>query len=278
MCDNTDMLLLNYRNTYITKSLKLIVRVSIITVTYNAEQFIEGTIKSVLSQTYPGIEFIVIDGNSIDGTKEILNKYSDQIDTLVFEDDSGLYDAMNKGIFLATGDIIGFLNADDLFANERVIENVIRTFNSDIDAVYGDLLYVDRNDDTKIVRSWKANDIKSKLIVRGWIPPHPTFYVRRQKYNYYGSFDTSFRISSDYDLMVRLLHKCGLRAKYLPQVIVHMRDGGVSNGSFKSFITKFREDYLVCKKNGIKRGLYAVISKKISKIPQLASSLFLGKL
>lgn len=253
-------------------------RVSIITVTYNADEFLERAINSVLSQTYPGIEYIVIDGNSTDGTKKILGRYKDQIDTLIFEDDKGLYDAMNKGIFMATGDVIGFLNSDDFFASEDVVKKVMCSFNSSIDAVYGNLQYVDRNDENKIIRNWTSGDISESKLMRGWIPPHPTFYVRRQKYNHFGMFNTRYRISSDYDLMVRLLCKNGLKAKYLPEVLVKMRTGGVSNGSLKSFFMKFKEDYLVCRRNGLRLSLLAVILKKISKITQFTSNVFLGKL
>ncbi len=224
--------------------------VSIITVCHNSESSIAATIRSVLAQKFSGIEYIIIDGASNDGTVEIIKSFGTQISKWVSEPDHGLYDALNKGIAMATGDVIGFLHSDDFFLDDHVIEKVVDLFErKHADSVYGDIQYVDQNDISKVLTDRKSGNYHRWKFKLGWLPPHPTFYTRRIFYQQYGLFDTSFNIAGDYDSMLRFLVKNKIRATYLPEVMVRMRVGGVSNRTMENIKKKWREDYRAMKKN-----------------------------
>ena len=240
---------------------------SIITVVYNNVRCIGGCIKSVLSQSYKDIEYIIVDGSSTDGTMDVVNRYGNEIDMAVSEKDEGNIYAMNKGLNLATGDVVGFLHSDDYYTHDKVIESVAGVFKSEgCDSVYGDLVYVKGDDTGRAIRHWRSGEYDVKRIRAGWMPPHPAFFVKRNAYDRFGKFDTSLRISSDYELILRFLYKNGISAAYLPGVLVEMRWGGVSNRSLKNIVKKTAEDYRACRMHGL--GMGTVFMKNITKIPQ----------
>ena len=243
-------------------------KISVITATYNARETLPDAIESILAQNYSDVELVVIDGGSTDGTNELLASYRDRIDVLISEPDKGIYDALNKGISHATGDVIGFLHADDLFADEHVLSRVADAFAADgVSADYGDLVYISRITPDKVIRYWESGDCTIKKLRHGWMPPHPTFYVRREVYEQFGVFDTSFRIAADYDCMLRFLVRAKLECVYIPRVLVKMRVGGASNRSLGNIIRKSAEDYRALKQNGA-GGLPALMWKNFSKLPQ----------
>jgi glycosyltransferase involved in cell wall biosynthesis len=206
-------------------------KISVITVTYNCSLVVGTCLASVESQSFRDVEHIVIDGVSTDGTLKVLQAHRLQLSKLVSESDAGIYDAMNKGIANASGDIVGFLNADDFYAHDRVLESVVKYFADDpeLDACYSDLMYVDQLDTARIVRYWQSNAFVPGSFSRGWCPPHPTFFVRRSVYERFGGFDLSYRIAADVELMMRFLEMHKLRVKYVPDVWVKMRMGGITN-------------------------------------------------
>jgi glycosyltransferase involved in cell wall biosynthesis len=243
------------------------VKVSIVIVVYNNRSTVAQAIESVLSQRDADIELIVVDGASTDGTREVLAQYASYISVLVSEPDQGIYDALNKGIGLATGDIVGFLHSDDLLADDAAITRVIDCMqDSRVDAVYGDLVYVRQGDTERVVRTWRAGGFIPSSLARGWMPPHPTFYARREIYKRFGSFDTTFRIAADYDCMLRFL-KAGIRVVYIPHLQVRMRVGGISNRSFASIVAKSVEDFRALRNNNIGAAV-ALICKNVRKVPQ----------
>lgn len=242
-------------------------KISIITSVYNNRDTISDAIESVLSQSYPNIEYIVIDGASKDGTVDIISGYADRISTFVSEPDRGIYDGLNKGVERATGDVIAFLHSDDLYNDPEAVARVAEAFmTTEADAVYGDLVYTPKYDTSKVLRYWKSRDFHLGLLKKGWMPAHPTFFVRRELYDRYGAFDTSFRIAADYDFMLRVLSK-GIKTHYLPNVLYKMRVGGESNKSLKNIIRKMQEDYRALQNNGI-GGISTIAIKNLSKIPQ----------
>ena len=243
-------------------------KISIITSVYNNKETISEAIESVLSQTYDNIEYIVVDGASTDGTVEVIQKYGEQIDTFVSEPDKGIYDGLNKGVALATGDVIGFLHSDDLFEDEHVVSKIADAFKvDDVDSIYGDLIYVSKEDTSKVVRYWKSGAYGLKKLENGWMPPHPTFYVKRKVYEAYGAFDTSFKIAADYDSILRFLGREGITTRYIPEVLVKMRVGGESNKSLKNIILKTKEDIRAIKNNDVGH-IRSLFFKNLSKIPQ----------
>ena len=249
-------------------------KVSIITVCYNSEKTVESTIRSVLAQDHSDIEFIVIDGKSTDKTPAIIEKYRTKIARVVSEKDEGMYHAINKGIALATGEIIGVLNSDDVYADASVISRIAKTFKEkNVDSVYGDLQYVSRENHEKVIRHWKSEPYNEKLFLKGWMPPHPTFFVKRDCYKKYGTFNTSFSISSDYELMLRFLYKHKISSSYIPNVIVKMNVGGISNRSVFSRITANKEDRRAWKINGLKPNSFTLILKPLSKLRQFIKAL-----
>lgn len=243
-------------------------KISVITAVYNSKDTIVDSLESVLKQSHPSVETIIIDGDSTDGTKEILEEYQGRLGQIISEPDDGVYDAFNKGIKYATGDIIGFLNADDLYYNARVLSCVAEAFsNPAIDIVYGDLVYVNQVEPDKVVRYWKSGTFSRSKLKYGWMPPHPTFYCRRSVYELMGGFDESFRIAGDYDCMLRILGGHKVDCKYISQTLVKMRVGGVSNRSLSNILRKSKEDYVALKKNGV-GGLWALIWKNCRKLIQ----------
>ena len=212
-------------------------KISIITVVWNNQETIKDAIESVLNQTYKNIEYIIIDGASTDSTIEIIKSYGDKINIFVSEKDNGIYDAMNKGITLATGDVVGILNSDDIYMNNTSIQNIISKFEKEkADCVYGDLYYVSKNNINKIQRYWKLSNFKEGSFKKGWHPAHPSFFVRKNIYEKYGVFDLNIKISADFELMLRFLERYKISSSYLNKVIVKMRIGGESNRSIKNII------------------------------------------
>jgi len=245
-------------------------KVSIITITYNSAATVEDTLNSVVNQDYPNIEYLIIDGKSKDKTLQIVDKYKDKITKIVSEKDKGLYDALNKGVNLASGDIIGMLHSDDLYASNHVISDIVKTFESkpDADGVYADLVFVDRNDINKTTRTWESGDYEEGDFLNGWMPPHPTFFVRKECYERFGGFNTKLRLSADYELMLRMIHKNKIKLAYLSKVVVKMRMGGASNVSFFVRLKANLEDKMAWKLNGIKPGIFTQFLKPARKILQ----------
>lgn len=241
---------------------------SIITAVRNGAETLRGCIESVQKQTIPA-EHIIIDGASTDGTFDVIAQYRSSIAKVISEPDKGIYYALNKGLRLASGDVIGLLHGDDLYAHARVLESVVKPFEEqNVDSCYGDLLYVDKNDTDKIIRYWKASEYHHGKFKYGWMPPHPTFFVRREIYEKYGYFNTDFRIAADYELMLRFLEKHKISTHYIPEVLIKMRLGGASNRSLKNMWIKSSEDYKAWKVNNLNGGLYTILLKNFSKIPQ----------
>ena len=247
-------------------------KVSVITATYNCVEYIEHCLESVASQSYSNVEHVVIDGASTDGTLEVLVKLQEQLSILVSEPDAGIYDALNKGISRSTGDVIGFLHADDMYAHSEVLTNIIDVFASDTEvcAVYGDLQYVSLNSEEKVVRYWRSAPYSPCRLKWGWMPPHPTLYVRRQWYERIGGFDTRYSISADYFSILQLFAQSDFRTIYLPEVLVAMRLGGASNRSLEAVYRKTREDWHALRRSGvgISASVVALTWKNLSKLRQ----------
>ena len=202
-------------------------KVSIITVVYNGAEHIRDCIESVLGQTYSDLEYIIVDGQSTDGTVDIVKSYGTKIAHFVSEPDKGLYDAMNKGIGLATGDVIGLLNADDFYRHRRVLEHMVATFGrTGSDAVYGDMLYVDRHDTTRLKRYWRSGGYSEGAFLWGWMPGHLSFFAKRWLYEQYGGFRLDLKSAADYELLLRFIHKNGAKLAYMDEVTIVMRAGG----------------------------------------------------
>jgi glycosyltransferase involved in cell wall biosynthesis len=249
-------------------------KVSLITVTYNSAAYLQDCIDSVVQQRYPDIEHIVIDGGSTDGTLDIIKKYDNHIAKWVSEKDKGMYDAINKGIAMATGDIVGILNSDDMFASNDVVEAIVNSFNEhQLDAVYGDLVYVNKTN-TKPIRLWHGKSYKRYRFNYGWMPAHPTFYLRREIIDQFGGYESHYFTAADYEFMARYLYRYRISAMYLPKLIVKMRVGGQSNITIKSRLRGNRRDYLAMKKNGIPFPFLASILKPLIKLRQYYYSLF----
>lgn len=244
-------------------------KISIITVVFNGEKTIHETIESVLAQDYGNMEYIVVDGNSTDSTVKIVKAFGDRITKFVSEPDQGIYDAMNKGIRLATGDVIGLLNADDLFASPQGLSEVAAAFQrSDADAVYGDLQYFDGTGSGRITRHWRAGTYLPGLFLWGWMPPHPTFFIRRHWYQVHGSFRLDMGTAADYELMLRMVHKHKANLVYVQKVLVKMRAGGVSNISLKNRLAANRNDHRAWLMNGIRPNPLTRFMKPFRKILQ----------
>lgn len=246
-------------------------RFSVITAVRNRASTIGATMESVRAQRGASIEHIVVDGASTDGTLGILAGYRDTISTLISEPDRGVYDALNKGFRAATGDVVGVMHSDDEFASPIALAQIANAFaNPAVDAVYGDLVYVKNTNPGHVVRYWHAGSYDRKRLAAGWMPPHPTFYVRRSLYEKFGGFDTNYRIAADYEWMLRLLWRQGVRADYVPNVLVRMRTGGLSNSSLFSLFRKSCEDFAVLRHNEIGASK-ALVIKNMSKLPQFVA-------
>jgi glycosyltransferase involved in cell wall biosynthesis len=262
------MVILNLQNSQENK-----MKISIITPTYNSAQTLSDTIESIIDQNYSDLEYIIIDGKSKDNTVEIVNNYKDRLNiTLISEPDDGIYDAMNKGIKMATGEIIGIINADDFYHNNKVLKQIKDAFSNDnkIDAVYGDLVYIDKNDKTKIVRNWKAGSYSENKLNSGWIIPHPTFFVRKSVYKRIDKiFDTEFTISADYELILRLLKIEKINVKYIPQNLVFMRTGGTSSKNIQNKKVGWQELKDSWTKNNLKLPRFFIVRRVLGKIKQI---------
>lgn len=245
------------------------IKITIITICYNSQDTIEDTIQSILSQNYAGLEYIIIDGGSTDGTLPIIHKYKDKISKIVSEPDRGIYDAMNKGLSLASGDVIGFLNADDIYFDRNVLQRINETFQAHhIDACYSDIVYVDRMNVNRIVRYWQSRSYVCGLFQKGWVPPHPTFFVRSRVYRCHGVFDLNYKISADVELMMRFMAKHRISAIYKPGILVRMRVGGISNKIWFNVVKQNLEVRSAAHKNGFRLSLLFLLYKLFEKIPQ----------
>ncbi len=245
-------------------------KISIITATFNSEKFIENCLNSILNQTYSHFEIIIVDGKSSDRTVQIINSFSDSRIRMVSEKDSGIYYALNKGLALCSGDIIGFLHSDDFFCDTNVLQNIANEFYSkpSLDGCYGNLKYVHHVQTNKVMRDWRSKLFSEKNLKFGWMPPHPTLFLKKEVYQLVGNFNTRFRIAADYDFLLRIFHQPKLKISHLDIYITNMRIGGASNGSLKSIFRKSKEDYLVISQFKL-LGWITLIFKNLRKIPQL---------
>jgi glycosyltransferase involved in cell wall biosynthesis len=246
-------------------------KISIITATYNSAKTLEFCVNSVINQTYDNIEYIIIDGNSKDKTKSIIKEAADKYEYIkwVSEPDKGIYDALNKGVEQATGDVVGFVHSDDYLAKDTIITDIVESFKTkQVDGVYGDLHYVSFKNPDVVVRNWISQSFKTKLLSRGWMPAHPTLFLKRHVYLEKGVFNLDYKIAADYDFILRVFKTERYNFHYLPKVITKMRVGGASNRSLKSIIQKTREDYKASKTNGLNFPLKVILSKNLAKIPQ----------
>lgn len=244
-------------------------KISVITACFNNEATIGSTLQSVASQTYQNYEHLIIDGRSTDQTLELIQKFDNPKIICRSEIDVGIYDALNKGINQSSGEVVGFLHADDTFEDEDTLRKIADAFiDPQVDAVYGDLVYVRKADIKKVVRYWRSGNYKKNNLAIGWMIPHPTLYVRKKFYEEYGGFDVTYSISADYDLIIRLLaNKSTKVIRYIPQVLVRMRLGGKSNRSLVNIFRKSLEDLKVVRSNNI-GGLGTVVLKNLIKIKQ----------
>jgi glycosyltransferase involved in cell wall biosynthesis len=243
-------------------------KISVITAALNCAGTVLDCLASVSGQSYPEREHLVIDGGSTDGAVAILESHRGGLAVLVSESDRGIYDALNKGLARASGEVVGLLHADDLYADSEVLTRIATAFaDPSVDAVYGDLVYVAKEDTGRVIRYWRAGEFRPERLRMGWIPPHPTLYLRRRLYDQLGGFDRRYLIAGDYDLMLRVLSRVTGRVLYLPEVLVRMRVGGVSNRSLRLIIRKSWEDYRALRENRM-GGLGALAWKNLSKVPQ----------
>jgi glycosyltransferase len=243
-------------------------KVSVITATFNSAATLTDTLSSVRDQTYPLVEHLIIDGGSKDNTMEIVAGFP-HVKQICSEKDRGIYDAMNKGVKRATGDIVGILNSDDFYASENVLREVVDTFEqSGCDAVYGDLQYVDKDDVSKVVRYWRSGPYQQGAFKWGWMPPHPSFFVRHTLYDRCGLFNLDMKTAADYELMLRMIHKEGASLQYLPNVLVKMRTGGASNSSMASRLKANADDRKAWDVNGLTPYWFTMYLKPIRKITQ----------
>ena len=244
-------------------------RVSIVTPTYNSARTIVDTILSVNKQDYDDIEHIIIDGGSKDNTLDLIRNTPNRVKKIISEPDKGIYDAMNKGIALATGDIIGILNSDDFYNSNDVITKVVKTFQKgEYEGVYGDLEYVDTRNTNRVIRYWESKVYKEGLFRKGWHPAHPTFFVKKEVYDKYGNFNLKYKIGADYEIMLRFIEKNRIKVAYIPEILVKMRVGGASNQSIKNIIKANIECYNAWKDNGLSILPFVFILKPLSKTLQ----------
>lgn len=246
-------------------------KISIVTVVYN-NPVVGDALRSILGQRLdPGdeLELVVIDGGSTDGTLDVIECYRGRLAVFVSERDNGIYDAMNKGLLRATGEVIGTLNADDLYQDDRVLATVLDAFRRErAKVVYGDLVYVKKEDTSIVVRFWKSKPYEHGAFERGWVPAHPTFFVHREVYQQHGFFDTDYRLAADYDLMQRFLFKARMPSVYIPKVLVRMRLGGASNKNLRNIVRGNLECHQACRKNGLWVPPWFLIRKLLSRLPQ----------
>ena len=240
-------------------------KTSVVTISYNSQELINKTLESVKAQTFKKFEHIIIDGKSTDKTLSIAKKF-DHISKIISEPDKGIYDAINKGIKKSTSEIIGFLNSDDTFYDKNSLHHIVDAFDKDIDCVFGDLIYTDKND--KVKRVWKGSAFKRGAFLKGWMPAHPTFYCRRSVYDKLGLYDDSFKIAGDFELMLRFLEKHNIRSKYIPRTLVNMKVGGASNNGLKSKLDILNEEFRAFDQNDISINKLSYIFHKAKKIKE----------
>lgn len=245
-------------------------KLSIITVVYNNKRTIENAIQSVLNQSFKNIEYIIIDGKSVDGTIDIINSYKDKISYFISETDKGIYDAMNKGIALASGDVIGILNSDDLYADNDVLKDVMGYFQADekLDILYGDLVYVNADDINKVVRKWTSKKYYKKFFEHGNVPPHPALFVKKSVYNECGLFNVNYKLAADYDFMLRIFKKLEFSSQYIPRLMVRMRLGGATNKSLLNIINGNKEILNLWKGNNLKAPLLLMPFRLYKRLTQ----------
>lgn len=246
-------------------------KISVITATFNSAATVGSCMASVASQDWGDIEHVIVDGGSTDDTLDVVNNAERAPDQLVSEPDKGIYDALNKGIAMATGDVVGFLHSDDVFADEAVLSRIADAFEREsVDAVYGDLQYVRAADLDAVIRHWTAGEFSRKKLQWGWMPPHPTLYVRREWYEQIGGFDLNYSIAADYHSMLKLFGNPEFRAAYISSVLVKMRVGGASNRSLTNIVRKSREDLRAMRETGVGAlgGYGALAWKNVSKVGQ----------
>ena len=247
-------------------------KITIITAVFNRAGTARQAAESVLSQTHREIEHLVQDGGSTDGTLEVLRAIGDPRMDIVSEPDGGIYDALNRAIARATGDVVGLMHSDDVFADDKVLARVAGAFaEPSVDGVYGDLQYVSAADPARVIRHWRAGAYRPGSLARGWMPPHPTLYLRREVFERWGAYDTRYRIAADYEAMLRWIGRGNLRLAYIPGVMVKMRLGGQSNRSLRDILRKSREDYAALRCSGI-GGVGALVRKNVSKLSQFRIS------
>jgi len=244
--------------------------ISILTSTFNSEEFLEEALASYQVQDHKEKELIIIDGASSDKTLAIIARHKESYDFLISEKDKGIYDALNKGIANASGEVIGILHSDDLFYDESVLTEVNRIFESDasLQALYGDLQYVKRDDPGKVIRNWVSGDWNIKKISFGWMPPHPALFIRKKCFEDFGNYNLKYHSAADYDLILRFLYKHQIKTAYVPRVFMKMRVGGLSNQSLKNRLRANREDRQAMKENGISFPLLVSFIKPLRKIKQ----------
>jgi glycosyltransferase len=245
------------------------IKISIITAVLNGRNTIADTLESILNQSYKNVEHVIIDGGSTDETLEILKRYKNGTTKIISEPDGGVYEALNKGIQLSSGDVIGILNGDDFYAHGQVLNRVVDVFEREkVDSCYGDLQYVKRDNTSKLIRFWKSSPYRPGKFNYGWMPPHPTFFVKKEIYEKFGIFNTDLKIAADYELMLRFLERFKISTHYIPEVLIKMRVGGMSNRNLRNMFLKSCEDYKAWKVNDLKSPFYTILLKNISKIPQ----------
>lgn len=241
-------------------------KVTIVTVVYNNERYIADAVESVLAQDYLDLEYIIVDGQSTDNTLKIIKSYGDKIAKVITESDKGLYDAMNKGIRAATGDIVGILNSDDIFNTNKVISTVVKTFQEEnIDAVLGDIVFIKNKDHNHIIRKYTAKNWNTSLFSWGLMPPHPSFFVKKEFFEKFGYYKLHFKIASDFDLLTRFLLVNKINWKYLPFITTKMRMGGKSTDYFRTILTINKELVNSCKENGIHTNYFKIYMRYLLK-------------
>lgn len=251
--------------------------ITVITATYNNSPTILRCIKSVQEQSWPDVEHIIIDGASADNTVELIRSVSNRVVHLVSEPDRGIYDALNKGLRMASGEVIGFLHADDQFGSAETLAHIAGAFASTgtgmdgLCGVYGDLIFVGGEESDRVVRTWKSGPFNPRAARWGWMPPHPTLFLRREVYRKHGLFDPSFTIAGDYDFLLRVMKDPDMRLLFLPEVITRMRHGGASTGSMKNLLAKSAEDLRALRNNGFRCPWPVLLAKILRKLPQFGN-------
>ena len=247
-------------------------KITVITACFNAAANIETCINSILSQNYKNIEIVIVDGLSTDNTMEIVNRYRDRIDVVISEIDTGIYDALNKGIKIATGDVISFLHSDDFFASNTVLAEVASIFseNKSVSSVFGDLQYVSSRDCNRVIRHWKSSSFKIDALFWGWMPPHPSLFVKKIWYEKISYFDTTLKISADYLSILKLFSDPSFKSIYISKVLIKMRTGGISNKNASMILLKSKEDLKAIRECnvGFVNSYFTLLAKNLRKIFQ----------